>query len=226
MPNNRSVLTDDKTADRDRTDLKEALSEVTQAKSHLAELERGQEKARTKSWDISSQVEEAQQALTRLRQQEPKRAALAFAQDDMDDVASPVPTAEFKLTKLRQELERIRSVESALAAEIPKAQSRLRDAERSRYIALAEFLVAAPKYDKLCQAHTSAWQRLRTVRAALAQAHAACKGQVPTAYFEAAQRSENLSSSVVGASIDQAFVDAWTQAMAALEIDPDAKLPT
>ena len=67
--------------------------------------------------------------------------------------------------------------------------------------------------------------RLRSVRAALAAVHSACHGQVPTALFEAAQRSESLSTNV-GAAIDQAFVDSWTRAMERLVSDPDAELPS
>ena len=208
-----------------RADLGAALAAVRRAQAQLAELERGQERAREKSWACASQVEEAQAILAKLQADEQRRLASAFVQDDTI-TASPLPAAQHALEKAREELQRITRVEDAIAAEIPHAQSLLRDAQRNFQAELSEHVTESAEYDSLCQAHKAAWTRLRTVRAALAAIHTALGGAVPIALLEAGQRSESLSGNT-GASVDQAFVDGWKMAMEKLASAPDgAKLPS
>jgi len=195
----------------DRSDLKDALAAVTEAKAQLQSLETGQEKAREKGWAAASAVDEAQTNLTKLKSDEKRRLASAWVADDTVD-ASPIPAAEHALAQAREERLRLQRVEDALAAEIPKAQSRLRDVQRAYLAELAEAITESPEYQSLCQAHKEAWTRLRSVRAALAAVNSACGGAMPNHYFEAAQRSESLSTNM-GASVDQAFIDAWKNAL-------------
>jgi len=208
-----------------RADLSAALAAVRKARSQLEELESGQERAREKSWAAAGDVETCQERLAKLQQDEQRRLASAYAQGESVD-ASPVPAADYALAEARKELKHIYKVESALAAEIPSAQSRLRDTQRNFQAELSQYVVNAPQYDSLCQAHKAAWTRLRSVRAALAAIHTALGGATPIALLESAQRSESLSTNV-GASIDHEFVDSWAKAMERLSSDPEnAKLPS
>jgi hypothetical protein len=210
---------------RDRLDLRHAIEAVRKAEDQLQRLEQAAEHARTKSWSAAGEVETCQQTLAKLQADEKRRLASAWIENDTVDV-SPIPAATHALEQAQAELHRITSVENALASELPKAATLLSDAKRDLYVELAAYVTGSNAYSDLCQAHRDAWTRLRSVRAALAAVHSACHGQVPTALFEAAQRSESLSTNV-GASVDQDFVDSWTRAMAALEKDPDgAQLPS
>lgn len=208
-----------------RADLSAALAALRRAQDQLAELERGQERAREKSWACASQVEEAQAHLAKLKVDEQRRLASSWVDDDTV-VASPLPAAEHALAQAREERDRIQRVEDALAAEIPHAQSRLREAQRDFQAELSEFVTELPQYSSLCTMHKLAWTRLRSVRAALATIHSALGDAVPIALLEAGQRGESLSINV-GASVDHDLVDSWARAMEKLASDPDhAELPS
>jgi len=163
------------TGGRDRVDIRNAIAEVQRAEAQLAELERGQERARTKSWSAAGDVERAQETLAKLQAAERSRPASAWVEDDTVN-ASPIPTAEHALAKAREELQRINSVENALASELPKAANRLSDVKRAFFAELGTFVTESPEYARLCQAHRDCWTRLRTVRAALAVVNSACGG--------------------------------------------------
>jgi hypothetical protein len=209
---------------RDRSDLlHDALAAVTEAKSQLQSLETGQERAREKSWAAASAVEEAQSHLNACKADERRRLASAWVADDTVD-ASPIPAAEHELTQARQALENIRKVEAAIASEIPVAQRHLRDVERAYLAELAEAITRSEEYQSLCQAHNEAWTRLRSVRAALAAVNSACGGAMPNHYFEAAQRGESLSLNM-GASVDQAFIDGWKNALDQMSSGGDLDVP-
>ena len=211
------------TGGRDRVDLKEAIAALTRARAALAELERGAERAREQSWDLSGKVEEAQAHLATLQRSESSRLASAWVADDTV-TASPIPAATHALTEARQALEDIHKVEAAIAQEIPVAQHLLNDMQRAFYAELADAVCSSPEYDALRRAHTDAWRHLRTIRECLKATHSALRGQCPQVLMDAAQRTEPSFRSP-GFPVEESVVKAWQDALTTLEKDANAQLP-
>jgi len=210
---------------RARADLKAAFEALKKAEAHVTSLTEGAERAREKSWAAAGDVETRQETLARLQADEQRRLASAWVADDTV-VASPIPAAEHELTQARAALENIRKVKTALASEIGPARSKLGDAQRAFFAELATYVTASKSYSDLCAAHRDCWKKLRSVRAALAAVNTAIGGAMPTAFFEAAQRSESLATNVPGASFDKEFVQEWADAMSEIVRDPEhAELP-
>ena len=207
-----------------RVGLRAAQAALAYAQGQLAALERSQEQARSQSWNLASQVENAQSNLAKLREREPARIATAFV-DHNDDSEGPIPEAENALRAAQDGLERIRKVEEAPASQVTPFQHRIADAKRHFQAALAEYVTTSPEYARLTKAHGDTWTRLRSIRAALAAVNSACGAQMPTPLFESAQRSESLSIAP-GAAIDTLLVENWRTAMAKLAAgELDAPLP-
>jgi hypothetical protein len=73
----------------------------------------------------------------------------------------------------------LEKVESALAGEVDRVQSALRDLRILQYTAVSELVRTSDEYQALIEQHAAAWRRLRTIKTALKTVTAAMHGYLP-----------------------------------------------
>jgi hypothetical protein len=206
-----------------RTRLRTAIEKVRQTENQLVSLETAQVRARERSWQARSQLSDAQDALARSQRNEQHRLAEEFLQND-GELADPITDAKANVTTAQAEVDRLDKVETALAAEVDKVQASLRQLRVNQYAIIAEIVSSSPEYQSLIQSHRDAWKHLRTIKECLRAVTTACHGQLDQRYLDEVTRSEPLEIRV-GYEIHHELVDAWSQALSALETDASADLP-
>jgi chromosome segregation ATPase len=208
-------------ASRDR--LRDAIARVRQEQERLTSLEEAQTRAHDQLRDAEHALSDAESALQRVNRDEQSRLAYQFVNNGaVDD--DPVADAKAIVTTAQAEVERLEKVETALASEVDRVQATLRTLRVTQYTIMTELVCGSNEYRSLIEAHTAAWQRLRTIKTALKTVSAGLHGQMPQALMDEALRAEPLEVRV-GFPVDAVFVDAWVNALAALENDASAELP-
>jgi chromosome segregation ATPase len=200
-----------------RAALRDCIQRRQSEEARLAALTEAQDRVHREIWHAqSSKVVEAEETLRLAARDEPQRKVYAYLNDDGPD-SDPVADATAAVNSARAEVARLEGLEISMAAELSRAQSQLRALRAAQYAALAEIIVGSPEYAALIAQHTEAWQRLRTVKKALAKVVTGCHGQLPQRFIDEPRRSEPLEADRVGYRVDASFVGAWAAAMAQLE---------
>ena len=121
--------------------------------------------------------------------------------------------------------DRLEQIDRELQTEITKAEQRLRQCHTRLHESLAAVVTAAPEFATLMDAHTQAWRRLRSVRAALAHIQSACHGNLPQSIESKIIAVEPLEERV-HYPLDPEPLASWSSALQRLEHDHEAELPT
>jgi YD repeat-containing protein len=205
-----------------RARLRSIIAEIEETQQRLAALEQAQTRAREQSWHMASNLAEVTDALQRVTSDERRRLAYEFANDA--ELADPVSDARSRVATAQSEADRLTEVEAALAAEVERTQSALRQLRANQYDEMAQIVCTSDEYGSLIEEHTAAWQRLRTVKTALKTVQSALHGQMPQSFMDEALRAEPLEVRI-GFPVDPEPIERWAAALAALEQDANAELP-
>jgi hypothetical protein len=210
-----------RTAERER--LHTVIGEVAEAEQQAASVEAAQTRAREQTWALSSRVAEAQAALHEAEHGRSARIAAAYVNDDRAPV-DLVAEARAALDKATADQEQITEVVAALAAEALHIERVLAQLRTDRAAALAAVVVASPEFAALLARHSAAWRELRSVKVALRCVVSAAKGQIDDRWISEPLRSEPTEIRVDFGVND--FVADWVEALAQLEQNADAELPS
>jgi chromosome segregation ATPase len=208
-----------------REALTAAVTALRDEKSRLAQLEQARERAREESWGLPDRVANAEIELRKARADEDSRLAYEFASGGDVSEVSPISACQKALDEARAEQERISRVENALDGELERAGVRLRRAEAAVNEALADVVIGSAAYAQLLEQHAAAWQRLRSVKTVMRVIVQALCGFAPQALIDKIDMAEPLDIRV-GYGVEDKFVGAWADSLAALLVDPDAELPS
>lgn len=195
----------------EREALARAIDNHREAEAELNRLRKAQQRAETI-------VEEAwrtkQQAEVSLKQAEVEEAAHAVAVllDEADASRSPVRLATTALGRARQQLEDARAARAAVSAPLRKAESRV---QLTRML-LSSAVRTAVRTDSATMRLIALYQEALKVAAGLRRALKYLDDQF--CFTDRSWAAEGEWPDLPGAA-------PWQQALAALEIDPDAPLP-
>jgi chromosome segregation ATPase len=170
-------------------------------------------------------LQEAQFELRRAQADEPARLAYAYTNHQDPSGINPVEGAQAVLDRIQAEYSQVETIEDALDGEIATATNQLQQSQTAVYQAMTALVITSPEYQNLIHQHKAAWQRLRTVKEALRAVTAGLHGQQPQRWADEALLSEPLEPRV-GYIVDDTFVNAWRDGLAALAENPDALLPS
>jgi chromosome segregation ATPase len=187
--------------DRRRDKLRAAIAERHEEEARLAALEEAQTRAHQQRQQAQSKLWDAERSLQEATRDAPQRKAYAFLNDDAPDV-DPVADAQAAVAGAQAEATRLAEAETALSDEITRVQFSLRMLRAAQYAALADVLAASAEYQALAEQHSAAWQRLRSVRAALDAVVAGCHAQYPKKLEDEPRRVEPLAADRVGYPAD------------------------
>jgi hypothetical protein len=119
----------------------------------------------------------------------------------------------------------LEEVEAALADEIARVQSNLRGLRNTLYAEMAQIVGASAEFQSLIEAHRATFKQLRTIKKVLQTVEIALHGNLPQPLSGWTHRMEPLEERV-GYPVDPEPIERWAAAMAQLEQDADALLPS
>jgi hypothetical protein len=207
-----------------RDALRAAIAQRRNEEQRLAALEAAQLRAHDQLREAEHRLSGTETGLRQVSREERTRLAYAYVNDSAELSDNPVAAAQAAVNAATVEVSRLREVEAALAGEIDRARAELRQSESAQHAAMSDLVCASPEYLALVAQHSAAWQRLRTVKAALVEVTRALKGAQPQRWVDEAIRSEPLEERI-GYPVDREFLGQWALAMAQLENDAEAALP-
>jgi chromosome segregation ATPase len=208
-----------------RTKLRDAIASVKHEEARLTALTEAQSRARDQLRHAQSKLTDATDKLNSAARDERSRLAYEFLNSDTI-TADPVSDAKLNVEASESEVLHLTNTEAGLSDEISRVQASLRDHRMTLWTAMSAVIIDSPEYQSLLEQHRLAWKQLRSIKVALGAISAGLHGQLPHRYADIVNVSEPLEDKILGFPVDKEFVATWADALAQLEVDADAALPS
>ena len=206
-----------------RQRLRQAVEAVREEEARLQALEAAQLRAGDQLCAAQSTVIEAESILQQTERIDPEHLAYSFAAGET--IERPIAETRARLDRAKSELEHMEEIQQALESEMQRVQGRLRLRRSSVYEALADVVCESPEFARLFSELENTWARLRGLRKCFRAIQDALFGHMPGPVMSRWQTVVPLDYDV-SYPLDEHPADLWSQALAAVQADADAKLPS
>ena len=211
-----------------RARLASAQLALATEQERLNALVEAQERCQQARWAATTAISEHEAMLRELQQTKGADLAWEFVGSEAELRVSPdqrLAYVQNQLESAKSNQQRLRDTDTGLEAEITGSQRRLRECRSRLNEAISIIVCSSPQFTTLLEALPECWKRLRSIRAICDDIYKTLAGHMPTNLQNQWQYTETLERDRVGYPVDEALIAAWSNALARLQVDPEAELP-